>query len=322
MGSEPPPPSRAKLLLAFAAVYVLWGSTYLTIRLAVETIPPFLMAGFRFLAAGAALYALASRSGGPRPTRRQWRNAAVGAVPLFVLGNGGVTWAEQAVPSGAAALVIATLPAWLLLFDWGCGGRDGPRAAEAAGIGLGLAGVATLSAPGGIQPVGAAVLLAAAVAWAVGSLFNRYADLPASPALTAAMQMLVGGSVMVGAGLALGEGRRFDPAAVSAWSAGSVGYLVVVAVVALPAYNWLLTVTSPALVGTYAFVNPVVAVLLGWAVAGEAVTGRTGPAAGLVVLGVMLLVWPRKRVAEAGGGPGDLVGAGASRGGDGGSERD
>ena len=294
MGTEPPGAPRTKLLLAFAAIYVLWGSTYLAIRLAVDTIPPFLMAGTRFLAAGAALYAVGVPADLPRPSARQWRNAAVGAVPLFVMGNGGVTWAEQAVPSGAAALVIATLPAWLLLLDWGYGGRRGPRAVEAVGIGLGLAGVGVLSAPGGVDPVGAVVLLAAAVAWAVGSLFNRYADLPASPALTAAMQMLAGGVMMVALGLILGEAGRFEPGAVSWRSAAAVAYLVAVAVVALPAYNWLLAVTSPALVGTYAFVNPVVAVLLGWAAVGEPLGARTGAAAALVVLGVLLLVRPRR----------------------------
>jgi drug/metabolite transporter (DMT)-like permease len=299
MGTEPPGVPRAKLALAFAAIYLLWGSTYLAIRLAIDTVPPFLMAGSRFLAAGAALYAFGARTGTPRPSGRHWRNAAVAAVPLFVVGNGGVTWAEQAVPSGAAALVIATLPAWLLLLDWGYGGRKGPRVVELLGIGLGMAGVAALSAPGGVDPVGAGVLLLAAVAWAVGSLFNRYADLPASPVRTAAMQMLVGGAVMVALGLALGEGGRLDPAAVSGRSAAAWAYLGAVAVVALPAYNWLLTATSPALVGTYAFVNPVVAVVLGWAVAGEALDERTAVAAALVVLGVMLLVWPRRRGATS-----------------------
>jgi drug/metabolite transporter (DMT)-like permease len=318
MGIESPAPSRLKLLLAFAAIYVLWGSTYLAIRLAIDTLPPFLMAGARFLAAGAVLYALGVPSGLPRPTARHWRNAAIGAIPLFVLGNGGVTWAEQAVPSGAAALVIATLPAWLLLLDWAYGGRMGPRLVEVLGVGLGVAGVAVLSAPGGIDAVGAAVLLGAAVAWAVGSLFNRYAGLHASPALTAVMQMLVGGVMMVALGLVLGEGGRFDPGAVSWRSVAALAYLVAVAAVALPAYNWLLSVTSPALVGTYAFVNPVVAVLLGWAVAGEAVTGRTGPAAALVVVGVMLLVWPRARPAAVGT---KCAGAEMPRGGDGGVER-
>lgn len=295
MGVESP--NRVKLVLAFAVIYVLWGSTYLAIRVAVETVPPFLMAGARFLVAGAVLSAVSARPGAPKPTRRQWRNAAVASVPLFVLGNGGVSWAERTVPSGAAALVVATLPAFLLLLDWGCGGRKGPRWAEALGIGLGLAGVGALSAPGGVDPVGAAVLLGASAAWAAGSLLNRYADLPASPVRTAGMQMLIGGAVMAAVGAALGESGRFDPAAVSAASAAALGYLVAVALVALPAYNWLLTATSPALVGTYAFVNPLVAVLLGWAVAGEAPTGRTGVATGLVVLGVMLLVWPRKPAA-------------------------
>ncbi|QEL15024.1 EamA family transporter [Limnoglobus roseus] len=298
MGSQSSEPSRTKLLLAFATIYLLWGSTYLAIRLAIDTIPPFLMAGCRFLLAGAILYAIGVRNGLPRPPRRHWRNAAIGSVLLFVVGNGGVTWAEQAVPSGVAALVIATLPAWLLLFDWGYGGRKGPKFREAAGIGLGLVGVATLSAPGGINPVGAAVLLVAAVGWAIGSLFTRYSDKPASPVRNSGMQMLTGGAIMVVVGLALGEGERINLAAVSWQSVAACFYLMLAAVVALPAYNWLLTVTSPALVGTYAFVNPVVAVLLGWAVVGEALSGRTGVAAALVILGVALLVWPKKPVAK------------------------
>jgi drug/metabolite transporter (DMT)-like permease len=295
MGTEPPTHSKTKLLLAFAAIYILWGSTYLAMRLAIETVPPFLMASTRFLVAGSLLYAFSSRSAPSRPTPRQWRNAAVASVALFVVGNGGVAWAQQVVPTGASALVVATLPAWLLLLDWGYGGRGGPKLVEVLGIGLGLAGVAALSAPGGIHLVGAGVLLVSAIGWAVGSLFARHADFPDSPVRTSAMQMLVGGVFMASVGLALGEGARFDPAALSLKSALSLAYLIAVALVALPAYNWLLTVTSPAIVGTYAFVNPVVAVILGWAAVGEALTGRTAVAALLVVSGVMLLVWPRKR---------------------------
>jgi drug/metabolite transporter (DMT)-like permease len=283
---------RARLILAFASIYLLWGSTYLAMRLAVESLPPFLMAGTRFLAAGSLLYLL---SGTSKPTVRHWRNAALAAVGLFVVGNGGVAWAQQFVPTGPSALVVATLPAWLLLLDWGYGGRKPPRLREVVGLGLGLAGVGTLSAPGGIDPIGAVVLLAAAVGWAVGSLFTRYADLPASPVRTSAMQMLAGGVLMLALGLALGEGGRFTLTAVSWQAAAALVYLVAVALVALPAYNWLLAVTSPALVGTYAFVNPVVAVLLGWAAVGEPLTTRTAVAAALVVSGVMLLVWPRGR---------------------------
>lgn len=296
METEPPDPPRTKLLFAFAAIYILWGSTYLAIRLAIDTIPPFLMAGSRFLVAGIVLYSLGARAGAPRPSLRHWRNAAIASVPLFVLGNGGVTWAERAVPSGAAALIIATLPAWFLLLDWGYGGRKGPQLRELTGIGLGIAGVATLSAPGGIDPVGAGILMSAAISWAVGSLFNRYADLPASPVRTAGMQMFLGGTIMIALGSMIGEWDRLDPASISGESGLAWGYLVAVAIVALPAYNWLLTATSPALVGTYAFVNPLVAVLLGWAIINEELNERMGTSAVLVVLGVMLLVWPRRRV--------------------------
>src|SRR6266545_4637159 len=133
MGDQRPTHSRVKLLLAFAAIYLLWGSTYLAMRLAIDTVPPFLMAGSRFLVAGSLLYLLGPRSGAPGPTPRQWRNAAVASVGLFVVGNGGVAWAQQAVPTGASALVVATLPAWLLILDWACGGRKGPRAPEVIG---------------------------------------------------------------------------------------------------------------------------------------------------------------------------------------------
>jgi drug/metabolite transporter (DMT)-like permease len=298
MGTAPPRASPVKLVLAFACIYLIWGSTYLAIRLAVDTLPPFLMAGVRFLLAGAFLYALGARHGLPRPTRRQWRNALIAGVPLFVIGNGGVTWAEQTVPSGLAALIVATLPAWLLLLDWAGGGRRGPGLVEVTGIGLGLGGVAVLAAPsgaGGVPVVGTIVLTAAAVAWAAGSLFSRSADLPASAVRTAGMQMLAGGACMLALGPVLGEGGRTALAAVSWESILAFAYLVAAAVVALPAYQWLLTVSSPALVGTYAFVNPVVAVLLGWAVLGEGLSGRTGVAVVLVVAGVALLTWPRPR---------------------------
>lgn len=294
MGSDPPP-SRVKLLLAFSAIYFLWGSTYLAIKVAITTIPPFLMAGTRFLAAGAVVYLLGSRGEKRWPTARQWRNAAVSGVLMFVLGNGGVTWSEQTVSPGVAALVVATLPAWLLLLDWIYGGRKGPRLVETLGIVLGLGGVAAMSTLGAIDPFGVGALLVASVGWAIGSLVTRYADLPASPIRTAGMQMLIGGAVLVGLGLAVGEGGRLNPAAVTPESVGGWVYLAAVAVVALPAYNWLLSVTSPALVGTYAFVNPVVAVLLDWAVTQQPPAVQTAAAGGAVVLGVALLVWSRWR---------------------------
>jgi len=216
-------------------------------------------------------------------------------VPMFVVGNGGVTWAERITDSGAAALVIATLPVWLLLLDWGYGGRGRPRLVELLGIGLGVGGVAVLSAPGGMDPVGTGVLVLAAVAWAAGSLVNRYADLPASPVRTAGMGMLAGGLGLVVLGLAVGEAGSVSQEAVT-WPAVTAWvYLVAVAVVAVPAYNWLLTVTSPAAVGTYAFVNPVVALLLGGLFAHENLDWRTLLAGALVVAGVVVLVWPKRR---------------------------
>jgi drug/metabolite transporter (DMT)-like permease len=301
MGIPPPRAAPVRLVLAFACIYVVWGSTYLAIRLAVDTLPPFLMAGVRFLIAGAFLYALGTRQGLPRPTRRHWLNAMIAGVPLFVVGNGGVAWAEQTVPSGLAALIVATLPAWLLMMDWAYGGRRGPGFVEVTGIGLGLGGVAVLAAPSGaseVPLVGTVVLTAAAVAWAAGSLFSRAADLPASAVRTAGMQMLTGGTCMVALGLALGEAGRSELAAVSWESALAFAYLVAAAVVAFPVYQWLLTACSPAAVGTYAFVNPLVAVLLGWAVLGETLSGRAGVAVVLVVAGVARLTWPRRAIRD------------------------
>ncbi|OWK44401.1 EamA family transporter [Fimbriiglobus ruber] len=295
-------PSRIGLLLAFAAVYVLWGSTYLAIRLAIDSIPPFLMAGSRFVVAGAILFAYGSQRYAGRLTLVQWRNAALASVPLFVIGNGGVTWAEQSVPSGLAALVVATIPVWMLLFDWMYGGRRGPRRAELMGVGAGLAGVTVLAAPGadGGSPAGIGALVFSAVGWSCGSLVNRYADLPKSPFMISGMEMLVGGVFLLGVGLVTGEASRFDPVAVSWQSGAALVYLIAVAVVALPAYTWLMTVCSPALVGTYAFVNPVIAVLLGCAVLGEELTSQTLAAIALVVVGVALLTRPQKSVSSPG----------------------
>lgn len=297
MGMDAPRPSRVGIVLAFACIYILWGSTYLAIRVAIESVPPFLMAGTRLFTAGSILYAWGIVNGHIRPNLRHWRYAIIASVPLFVIGNGGVTWAEQTVPSGLAALIVATLPAWLLLLDWLRGGRSGPRLVEILGIGIGLAGVAVLTASNGgssVSIVGIVVLLISAIAWAWGSLYSRLADMPRSPVRTASMQMLSGGTIMLGVGFVFGETAKFDRTAITQESIAAFFYLVAVAVVALPAYTWLLSATSPALVGTYAFVNPVVAVFLGWAILDETLSGSTSIAVALVVLGVALLTWPRR----------------------------
>lgn len=296
-------PPRAAILAAYAALYVIWGSTYLGIRVGIATLPPFGMAATRFLLAGALLYGWARLRGAPRPTARQWGAAAVVGALLLLLGNGGVTWAEQRVPSGVAALLIATEPLWIVLLGWRRPGGTRPSLATALGLALGIAGVVVLVGPGAssagppsghVDLRGAAVVLAGALSWAAGSLWatgpGGRARLPASAPLTTGMQMLTGGALLLGASAAAGEPAAFHPTAVSPASVAALGYLIVFgSIVAFSAYVWLLGVEPPARVATYAFVNPVVAVLLGWAVAGEALTGRVVVAAAVIVGAVVLL---------------------------------
>lgn len=299
---RPARPSRALLLAAYAAVYVIWGSTYLAIRVGLGTLPPFLMAGVRFALAGLALAGWALARGAPRPTPRQWRAAAVVGALLLLCGNGGVTWAEQQqVPSGVAALLIATEPLWIVLLGWLRPGGTRPTARQWAGLALGLAGVAVLVGPGalhagpasGLRLVPALAVVASALTWAAGSVWRGREALPASAPLATGMQMLAGGALLLAASAAAGEWRRFDPAAVSAGSLLALGYLVVFgSLVAFSAYAWLLTVEPPARASTYAFVNPVVAVLLGWAAAGESLGAQVVVAAALTVGAVVLITRP------------------------------
>lgn len=298
-------PSRLKLALAFACVYVIWGSTYLGIRFAIETMPPLLMAGIRFLIAGALLYLwVALRGEARRPTREQWTAAAVLGILFFLGGNGGVSWAEQRVPSGLAALLVATIPFWLVMMEWLSGSGMRPSVRVMAGIAAGFAGVALLvGSPGagaGVDRVGAAVLIVAPMCWALGTVISRRLSHPASHLQSGAMQMLAGGGALVLVGLAMGEGARFRPDAVSSRSLLALLYLIFFgSIVAFSAYNWLLHATTPARVGTYAFVNPAVAVLLGWAFAGEAVGPMTLIAGAFILTGVILIVGQRSKSAAA-----------------------
>ena len=289
--------STLAIVGAFAAIYVLWGSTYVFIKFGVETIPPFFMAGARHLIAGTLLYAWVRLRGAEPPALLHWGSAAVlGALMLFG-GNGGVTWAEQRVPSGLAALMVGTVPLWMALLDWVRPGgvRPGPRVA--AGLILGFAGVALLVGPaklaGGsrVDPIGAAVLVAASLSWAIGSLYSRRAPLPRSLVLGIAIQSLAGGTLLFLVGLFSGEAARLHPEAVSLKSLLSVVYLAVFgSIVGFTCYIWLLRVVTAARVSTYAYVNPVVALLLGWFVAGESISTRTVMAAAVIVLGVVLIV--------------------------------
>ncbi len=296
-------PSRAKLLLAFAAVYLIWGSTYLFIRFAIETVPPFLVGGIRFLLAGFAMYAWLRWRGAPQPTRLEWRSAFIIGPLLMTGGNGGVVWSEQFVASGIVALVVALVPLWMLLLVWLRGGTR-PVVREWLGVATGLIGVALListdgsPASGGIGPLALLVLIFSTLSWSVGSLIARDAPLPPSPLLASAMEMIAGGVGMLALALVRGEFQQLAMSHVS-WRSGlSIVYLAVFgSIIAFSAYKWLLNQVTPAAVGTYAFVNPVVAVGLGWMFAAEPLGARTLVAMVVIVAAVvMVALKPRHQV--------------------------
>jgi drug/metabolite transporter (DMT)-like permease len=285
---------RWRIVIAFAAVYLIWGSTYLAIRFAIETIPPYLMGGARFLIAGGALYAVLRLRGVNAPTRHEWRSTLIVGGLLLFGGNGGVMVAEQFVPSSLAALVIATVPLWMVLLNWKWGDRMRPTRGVTIGVGLGVIGIGLIAAPGSsaeaINPVGTVILILAALSWSIGSLYSRRAAMPANALLATAMEMLMGGGLMLVAGLLLGQGSQIRLENVTLLSVAALGYLVIFgSLLGFTAYVWLLKVTTPAKVSTYAFVNPVVAVFLGWLLADEALSARTLIAAAIIIGAVVLI---------------------------------
>lgn len=285
---------RARLVAALLCVWVLWGSTYYAIRVAVETLPPFVMAGSRFVAAGALLMAFALARGEARPRREHVVPALVSGALLMLASNGLVCWAETRVDSSIAALVVACVPLWMLLFDWWRPGGARPPASGFAGVFVGIAGVAILSQPDPAHPLdalGIAALLGATISWSIGSLYSRQARLPSSQMVSSASQMLCGGALQLAAGLAFGEGSRVDFAAietrhVAAWlwliGAGSL--------LGFSAYLWLLRNTTPAVATSYAFVNPLVAIALGAGLGGERLPPRAWIASALIVGAVAIVV--------------------------------
>ncbi|HET9870006.1 MAG TPA: EamA family transporter [bacterium] len=292
------PPSVWAALLS---VYVVWGSTYLAIRFAVGAIPPFLMGGTRFLAAGAILYAVLRAAGMPRPRAAHWRSTALIGFLLIAVANGGVCWAEQKVPSGVSCLLVATVPIWMVLLDWlwKGNGRPGPRLW--AGLLLGFGGTAWLGLSGGEvsggDPARVLGLAAFPLAWAVGSLYARSAPLPASPLMATALEMLWGGVFQLLAGLVTGEFSQMGP--IPALAAWSWVYLTLVgSLVGFTSYIWVLQRSNPALASSYAFVNPVIAVLLGWVFAGEPLTLPVAGATALIVAGVVLITRANPRRAR------------------------
>lgn len=288
---------RSHLIAAFAAVYVVWGSTYLAIRYGVESIPPFALAATRFLVSGALLYAWARWRGSSAPTRRQWRDAAIAGVFMLTGGNGAVVWAEQRVPSGIAALLAATVPLWMVLIDWLRPRGRRPTRAVLAGVLIGLCGLVLLvwqpnakDSGGAVDALGAAVLVAGSLMWAIGSVYNRHGDHPGSAPMSTAMQMFGGGAALLLLALATGEVAHFSMATVTRASALGWLYLVVFgSLLGFTAYIYLLRATTPAKASTYAYVNPLVAVVLGWAIASEPITWRTIVAAGVILVGVALI---------------------------------
>ena len=283
---------RLRIGLALGAVYVIWGSTYLGIAIGIRTMPPFTLLAVRFLIAGALLYAWAARREA-RPTRGHWGAAVVSGAGLLLIGTGGVAWAETRADSGVVALVVAVMPLWLALLD-----RQRLSWRALVGLALGFGGVALLVGPGaGAFSWPAFVVVFTSLAWAAASLFSRSAPQPA-PLLFAAMQMLAGGVLLLVAAALHGELSHLRQPTFS--TAGALLYLVVVgSLVDFTAYTWLLRNARMSLVGTYAFVNPVVAVLLGWAFNHEGLSPRTIVAGAVIVAGVALIVlapaYPERR---------------------------
>jgi drug/metabolite transporter (DMT)-like permease len=301
-------PTKTRIIIAFAALYLVWGSTYLGIRFAIESIPPFLMAGTRFLLAGMIMYAIAWSQGICKSSWPNWRTSLIIGACLLLAGNGGVTISEEYIDSGLAALIVAIVPIYIVILGWVTGMTPKPAPIIWLGLVGGFVGVGILLGPalrfssnGGRHPaIGMSILLVTSFIWSAGSLYSRIAKHAASPFMTAAQQMLCGGLLLLFAGIITGEMRRFHPSSISTLSLASFIYLVTIgAVVGYTAYIWLLRHCEPAKVATYAYVNPIVAVLLGTAFAGETLSTRVLIAAALIIGSVAIVITTQQLRARA-----------------------
>jgi len=293
-------PKRIWIVLAFSALYLIWGSTYLGILFAIQSIPPFLMAGARFLFAGAIMYAAARGQGAPRPTAGTWKNSLIIGGCLLLGGNGAVTISEQWVPTGLAALLVATVPIYIALLGWLSG--TAPRPTRSVWLGLlgGFAGVGILVGPAlttfsdpphNHLALGMSILLFGSLLWSIGSLYSRTATSSPSLFLAAGQQMMCGGGLLLLLGLILREHHDFDPGRITLLSAGAFVYLVLIgALIGYTAYFYLLRHCDPAKVATYAYVNPVVAMVLGTLFAGETLILHTLVVAGLIIGSVAIVI--------------------------------
>lgn len=292
-------------MLAFATIYLVWGSTYLGIHIAVETMPPFLMAAARFLIAGGLLLTFLKLRGKAWPTRRQWITNVVIGCFLLMGGNGLVVWAQLTLPTGITALLIGVGPLFIVLTEWAWPGGMRPTAITIVALLLGFAGVTWLAAPweskasGGIHPIGVLAILGACVSWAIGSIFSRHAKHGAEPMVAAALQMLGGGAGLLIVAALHRDFHAFEPAAISARSWTAFVYLVAVgSLIGFSTFVWLMKHSTPARVATYAYVNPIVAVFLGWLLLDETITTRTLVASAIIVAAVAIITTEKARAAK------------------------
>ena len=306
-------PRTWKVLLAFAIIYFVWGSTFLAIRVGVREVPPFLLAGLRFLIAGVALYLWGRARGTPAPTPREWRAASLLSILMFVLDYGLLFWAERRVPSGIAAVMLATIPVFMALGEVFFLRTQRLTWQLAFTLLVGIAGVAVLvgysplghrtsRAEAPMDAAGALALIVASISWSAAGLLSRKMALPTAKAMSSGAQMLAGGAMLLVTSALLGEFRGFHPQAVSRGAWLALAYLIVAgSIVAFTAYVWLLHHESPTKVGTYAYVNPVVAVLLGYFLGGETIGPRTVVGTLLVLVSVVVITTiPVKQLERSG----------------------
>ncbi|MBU2699530.1 drug/metabolite transporter (DMT)-like permease [Sporomusaceae bacterium BoRhaA] len=285
------------IVMALLVVYVFWGGTYLAMKVAIETLPPFTMAGIRFLIAGVLVYVWQRVRGVEKPKAIHWKNTAIIGVIMLLGGNGSIVWAEQFVSSGIAAIVFATVPFWVALLSWLWQGDKRPNRMVFGGLALGIMGISFLvnNSVGEIsnttsQWFGYIALVIASLFWAVGALYSRVAKVPSSPFMAAALQMIAGGASCLLFGFTMGEWTQLDFSFVSIRSVIALGYLILFgSIIGFSAYIWLLKVADPILVTTNTYVNPVVAVMLGWILAGEQMTMNDALAAAIIILSVIII---------------------------------
>ncbi len=300
-----PRPAMLKTLLAFAIIYFVWGSTFLAIRVGVHEVPPLLFAAMRFLVAGVVLYGWMIARGERSPSARQWTSVSLLAVLIFVFDYGSLFWAEQRVPSGIAAVMLATIPVFMSLSEVVFLRTQRLTLRLGTALVIGIAGVAMLMSPwlrlsgAPIDTLGAAALIFASISWSVASTLSRKLALPPSKVMSSGAQMLAGGVFLTLAAAALGEFRNFHPSTVSRGAWLSLLYLIVAgSIIGFTAYVWLIHHESPTKVGTYAYVNPVVAVLVGYFLGGEPLALRTIVGTALILISVLAITtMPAKKPA-------------------------